>query len=185
MDRYRVIEKFAKEHNWQIGAELGVWVGVTTFHLMRNTKLKIYAIDCWEEQPDNPEYHWQYNEKPKWSKGKDFHPWDHKKNEFAFRHNAEKWKDRITIIKGRSLDVIDQIDNASLDFVFHDSDHSYPFVKNEIKAYANKLRPGGFHIGDDLNWDPVRQSVAEAFDNTHTEIGKGCWYKQKSLWDGG
>ena len=42
MDRYRVIAKFANENNWTTGAELGVWVGVTTFHLMRETKLKMY-----------------------------------------------------------------------------------------------------------------------------------------------
>ena len=134
MDRYQVLEKFAKQHNWQIGV------------VLPNNQWHIFL---------------------------------------SLYFSAEKWGDGITIIKGRTLDIVDQFDNASLDFVFHDSDHSYPFVKNEIKAYANKLRPGGFHIGDDLNWDPVRQSVAEAFDNTHTEIGKGCWYKQKSLYDGG
>ena len=178
MDRYKVIALFANENNWTTGAELGVWVGVTTFYLMRETKLKMYAIDCWEEQPDNPEYHWQYNEKPKWSKGNDFHPWDHKKNEFIFRHNAKEWGDRITIIKGRSLNILDQIPDGSLDFVFHDSDHSHPFVMNEINAYRCKLKPGGYHMGDDLNWDPVRQSVTECFGDSYTEIGKHCWYKQ-------
>jgi|TARA_B100000809_G_scaffold263438_1_gene316691 predicted O-methyltransferase YrrM len=134
MDRYQVLEKFAKQHNWQIGVVLpnNQW----------HTFLSLYF-------------------------------------------SAEKWGNRITIIKERTLDIVDQFDNASLDFVFHDSGHSYPFVMNEIKAYACKLRPGGFHIGDDLNWDPVRQSVEEAFDNTHTKIGKNCWYKQKSLYDGG
>ena len=39
MDRYKVIRKFADQYNWQQGAELGVWVGVTTFHLMQHTKL--------------------------------------------------------------------------------------------------------------------------------------------------
>ena len=58
MDRYKVIRKLAEQHNFQTGAELGVWVGVTTFHLMKHTDIKlIYAVDCWEEQPDNPEYH--------------------------------------------------------------------------------------------------------------------------------
>ena len=28
MDRYRVIEKFAKENNWKQGLELGVWYAV-------------------------------------------------------------------------------------------------------------------------------------------------------------
>lgn len=176
MDRYKVIRRFADQYNWQQGAELGVWVGITTFHLMRHTKLKMYAIDCWEEQPDNPEYHWQYNEKPKWSRGNTFVPWDHAKNEKDFIETAKEWSDRLTIIKGYTLDVVDQIPDKSLDFVFHDSDHSYPFVVNEIKAYLPKLKDGGFCMGDDLNWDPVRQSVEEMFGSKYSTIGRDCWY---------
>ena len=178
MDRYKVIANLARQKGWTTGAELGVWVGVTTFHLMRNTQLKMYAVDCWEEQPDNPEYDWQYNEKPKWSKGNTFVPWDHSKNEKQFREQAEQYADRITIIKGRSLAVLDQIPDASLDFIFHDSDHSHPFVMNEINAYRCKLKPGGYHMGDDLNWDPVRESVEACFGKDYTVTGKDCWYKQ-------
>tara|TARA_B100001094_G_scaffold91929_1_gene87899 strand:+ start:578 stop:1117 length:540 start_codon:yes stop_codon:yes gene_type:complete len=178
MDRYKVIANLARQKGWTTGAELGVWVGVTTFHLMRNTQLKMYAVDCWEEQPDNPEYDWQYNEKPKWSKGNTFVPWDHNKNEKQFRKQAEQYADRITIIKGRSLAVVDQIPDASLDFIFHDSDHSHPFVMNEINAYRCKLKPGGYHMGDDLNWDPVRESVEACFGKDYTVTGKDCWYKQ-------
>jgi len=178
MDRYKVIANLARQKGWTTGAELGVWVGVTTFHLMRNTNLKMYAVDCWEEQPDNPEYDWQYNEKPKWSRGNTFVPWDHNKNEKQFREQAEQYTDRITIIKGRSLAVVDQIPDASLDFIFHDSDHSHPFVMNEINAYRCKLKPGGYHMGDDLNWDPVRESVEACFGKDYTVTGKDCWYKQ-------
>ena len=41
MDRYRVIERFAKQHNWTQGLELGVWVGVTTLWLMKNTDMNM------------------------------------------------------------------------------------------------------------------------------------------------
>ena len=93
MDRYKVIANLAKQKGWTTGAELGVWVGVTTFHLMRNTQLKMYAVDCWEEQPDNPEYDWQYNKKPVYKHGEflRFEPlkpgqhWDHDVNEKLFR----------------------------------------------------------------------------------------------------
>ena len=56
MDRYRVIEKFAKANNWKSGLELGVWVGVTTFWLMKNTEVNMTCVDAWEVQDDNPEY---------------------------------------------------------------------------------------------------------------------------------
>ena len=52
MDRYRVIERFAKQHNWTQGLELGVWVGVTTLWLMKNTDMNMTCIDAWEVQDD-------------------------------------------------------------------------------------------------------------------------------------
>ena len=187
MDRYKVIANFANNNNWTQGLELGVWVGVTTFHLMRNTGVKMYCVDAWEEQPDNAEYDWQFNKKPRWKNGtltvEEFtnqdQAWDHNKNEKHFREGAKQWGDRITIIKGRSLAIIDQIPNDSMDFIFHDSDHSYPFVKNEIRAYLPKLKSGGYSIGDDYNWTPVKQSVQEAFRENHRVTGKDVWYAIK------
>ena len=188
MDRYRVIAKFAKENNWKQGLELGVWVGVTTFYMMRETDVKMYCVDSWEEQPDNPEYDWQFNKKPRWKDGEltveEFtnknQAWDHNKNEKHFRDNAQQWGDRITIIKGRSLAIIDQIPDNSMDFIFHDSDHSYPFVKNEVEAYLPKLKIGGYSMGDDYNWGTVERSVNEAFGEKHRITGKGVWYAVKN-----
>ena len=189
MDRYRVIEKFAKQNNWTNGLELGVWVGVTTFWLMKNTNVNMTCVDAWEVQDDNPEYDWQYNKKPVFKGGKllrleDFKSeaqvWNHNANEQRFRDDAVQWGDRIKIIKGRSLTVLDQIPDNSMDFIFHDSDHSYPFVKNEIQAYLPKLKVGGYSIGDDYNWTPVAQSVQEAFDGQFKVTGKDVWYSIKS-----
>ena len=186
MDRYRVIERFAKQNKWSKGLELGVWVGVTTFYLMKNTNLHMTCVDSWEEQDDNPEYDWQFNKKPKWRDGeltleelKEEQKWDHSKNERHFRDKAQQWGDRIRIIKARSLEVLDQIEDGSMDFVFHDSDHSYPFVKHEIQAYLPKLRRGGYSMGDDHNWGTVERSVREAFDGNYTVTGKGVWYAVK------
>ena len=188
VDRYRVIEKFAKQHNWKQGLELGVWVGITTFWLMKNTSVNMTCVDAWEVQDDNPEYDWQYNKKPVFKDGKllrleEFNhagqAWDHNANERRFRESAREWGDRITIIKGRSLAVIDQIPNNSMDFIVHDSDHSHPFVRDEINAYLPKLKQGGYSMGDDYNWTPVKQSVDEAFGSDHAVTGKGVWYSIK------
>ena len=188
MDRYRVIEKFAKQNHWAQGLELGVWVGVTTFWLMKNTTMHMTCIDAWEVQNDNPEYDWQYNKKPVFKNGKlvrleefkhEGQAWDHDANENRFRDDAKQWGDRISIIKGRSLDVIEKVPDNSMDFIFHDSDHSYPFVKNEIEAYMPKLKAGGYSIGDDFNWTPVSRSVKEVFGSSYNVTGKGVWYAIK------
>ena len=187
-DRYRVISRFALQNNWEQGLELGVWVGTTTLFLMRNTNVRMTCVDAWEVQDDNPEYDWQYNKKPVFKNGKlvrleefkhEGQVWDHDANEKKFRQEAEQWGDRIKIIKGRSLNIIDQIPDESMDFIFHDSDHSYPFVKNEIEAYLPKLKSGGYSIGDDYNWTPVKRSVREAFGLNYGVTGKGVWYAIK------
>ncbi len=186
MDRYRVIANFAKKNNWSLGLELGVWIGTTTFFLMRNTDLKMICVDAWEQQNDNPEYDWQYNKKPRWLNGhltlenlQEIHKWDHNKNEQQFRQGAKQWGDRIKIIKSRSLEIVDQIADESLDFIFHDSDHAYPFVRDEIKAFWPKLKPGGYAMGDDFNWGTVSKSVNEAFEGNYSVVGKGVWYSIK------
>jgi len=104
---------------------------------------------------------------------------NHNANEQRFRNDAQQWGDRINIIKGRSLAVIDQIPDNSMDFIFHDSDHSYPFVKDEIQAYLPKLKSGGYSMGDDFNWTPVAQSVQEAFGDKFEVTGKDVWYAVK------
>ena len=188
MDRYRVIEKFATQNQWTHGLELGVWVGVTTFWLMKNTSLNMTCVDAWEVQDDNPEYDWQYNKKPVYKHGEflRFEPlkpgqhWDHVVNEKLFREKATEWADRIKIIKGRSMDVIDQIPDNSMDFIFHDSDHSYPFVRNEIEAYLPKLKSGGYAIGDDYNWKPVSKSVKKVFGSNYDVLGKDVWVARKN-----
>ena len=75
--------------------------------------------------------------------------------------------------------MIDQIHNNSMDFIFHDSDHSYPFVMNEIKAFLPKLKSGGYSMGDDHNWTTVKQSVDEAFNGNYNVTGKDVWYSVK------
>ena len=175
--RMKVLRWLSDHYGWKTGLELGVKIGETTFHLMKNTDLKMTCVDAWEVQNDNPEYNWQYNEKPKWAGGK-FIPWDHNANEKKFREEAKQWGDRIKIIKGRSLDVIDQIPDKSFDFIFHDSDHSYPFVKTEIESYMCKLKEGGVICGDDINWKTVKRSVEEVFGQKYKRMGKNVWYKK-------
>ena len=175
MDRYRVIESMAKLHHWTHGCELGVWMGVTTFWLMNHTDLHMTCVDAWEPQPDNPEYAWQYEAIPPGSRAKQFTAWDHTANEQHFRTNAKPWGDRIAIIKGRAMAVLDQVADQSLDFIFHDGDHSHPYVAQEIRAWAPKLKSTGWHIGDDHNWDTVRDSVQEVFNSDYTVTGKDVW----------
>ena len=65
-------------------------------------------------------------------------------------------------------------ENASLDFVFIDADHSYEAVKRDIAAWLPKVKSGGVIAGHDYcHWPGfgVIEAVTEAFDRV--EVWRG------------
>ncbi|MFQ5562503.1 MAG: class I SAM-dependent methyltransferase [Parvularculaceae bacterium] len=59
-------------------------------------------------------------------------------------------KDRISVLRGKTTEVIDAIPDNSLDFVYIDGDHTLKGISIDlIRSYA-KVKPGGVVGGDDL-----------------------------------
>lgn len=57
---------------------------------------------------------------------------------------------RRRVLRGTTLEVIDAIEDASLDFVYIDGDHTLSGVVTDLIAMRPKIRPGGFLGGDDF-----------------------------------
>ena len=145
--RGQVIACLAKQHKWTRGAELGLWEGATMdLVLGKCPALHMVGVDLWQEQPDNPG--------PEGYEG-----WDHADHEATCRKRLACYGDRARIIKGWTVEVADQIDDASLDFVFIDADHSEKGVRADIMAWGRKIRPGGMILGHDISWPSVRAAV--------------------------
>lgn len=71
-------------------------------------------------------------------------------------------------------------DDASLDFVFIDADHSYAAVSRDIDAWIPKVKKGGIIAGHDYcNWPGfgVIQAVTERFDRVEV------WRGEKGMGD--
>jgi len=70
---------------------------------------------------------------------------------------------RVVPVQGDSVVLSRLFRDNSLDFVWVDGNHRYPFALADIKAYWPKLRNGGWMGGDDLIHGGVRQAVEEFF----------------------
>lgn len=72
--------------------------------------------------------------------------------------------DRRRVLRGRTVDVIDQVEDASLDFIYVDGDHTLRGVSIDLIASWPKLQSGGWMAGDDFGssiwqhgaaWEPT------------------------------
>lgn len=56
---------------------------------------------------------------------------------------------QVAIHRALSVAAASQFDDASLDWIYIDTDHSYKTTRAELAAYAAKIRPGGLIAGHD------------------------------------
>merc|ERR1712242_413053 len=77
------------------------------------------------------------------------------------------FRDRAVLICQRSIDAAAWISPSSLDLVFVDGDHAYEAVRQDIRAWRSKLRPGGILAGHDYSL--FRPGVVRAVHEFATE----------------
>ena len=78
-----------------------------------------------------------------------------------------------------SVEAAATYDDASLDFVFIDADHSYEAVKEDIIAWWPKVKPGGIISGHDYHMGApgVMNATNELFGFVRTVAD--CWWHRK------
>lgn len=64
--------------------------------------------------------------------------------------NTEFAAGRRRVLRGTTLEVIDDIEDASLDFAYIDGDHTLRGIVTDLIAIRDKIRPGGCIGGDDF-----------------------------------
>jgi len=120
-------------------AEVGVWKGDFASDILRACpELTRYTmIDPWARLPD-------------WNK-----PFNVAPEAFDAVHAEAMAKtafaaDRVQVLRGRTLEVIDQIPDGSLDFAYIDGDHTLRGITIDLIRLLPKIREGGFIGGDDF-----------------------------------
>jgi len=148
--RAQWLEHLIKVHDWRCGAELGVWRGETFIHLLTNCPglTCLYGVDRWAPQPDNagPE---------------SYVDWPHDANEQGVRAAAAGFGERAQLLKMWTHEAARLIPDGSLDFVYIDADHSEAGVRRDIADWLPKVKPTGWILGHDINWDTVQRAVDE------------------------
>ena len=78
-------------------------------------------------------------------------------------------------LQGRSdsQEFLDRFEDGSLDAICVDGAHTYDEVCDDIKNWWPKLKPDGVIIGDDYNWESVKQAVNDSF--TQLNVPNEIW----------
>lgn len=150
-----------------IGIELGCGDGDTTLHLLSNLpNLTLYGIDPYIGYDD-----FNGHNPAEMLAG----------NLVNTMRKIDPYKDRFTLYRDISDNVVDKFDDGSLDFIFIDGLHSYDQVLKDCDNYYPKIKKGGLFSGHDYRViDSVNRAVNEfAAKVSVSEIGEtqnDVWY---------
>jgi predicted O-methyltransferase YrrM len=122
---------------YSIGAEIGVESGkYSEVLLSTNPRLQLYCIDSWEVYAGYREH------------------MDNSEMEDLLEETKERLKgyieqQRCIVLKGFSTQMAKEFRDESLDFVYLDANHEFPYVVEDIAAWEKKVKVGGIVAGHD------------------------------------
>jgi len=121
-----------------IGIEIGVKEGAYSSFILNNcSDLKLYLLDCWDQQDPKIYNDLNYNNSI------------HIENLKKTITNVFPHFKKVRIIKGYSDEFVDLFPNNFFDFIYIDANHSYEAVKNDLIKWFPKLKNNGLFSGHD------------------------------------
>lgn len=139
-DRYTFCKELVEEFNLKNVAELGVYRGDFAKYLLENTKSidRYLMIDPWRNLSD-----WNKPANEENNIFEEFYQETLQKTDFA--------KEKRHILRGKTTEVIHQIEDNSLDFIYIDGDHTLKGITIDLINLWPKLKHNGFIVGDDFS----------------------------------
>ena len=139
-----------------IGCEIGVNLGHGARAILEYLNIKkLYLIDPYKPYTEG---RYQY---------------DYTKNYNAAKTTLHKHKEKIQFIKEESSKAYNKITDNTLDFIYIDGNHSYKYVRDDIRLYFDKVKTGGIFGGDNYHatyHDGVVKAVNEFIRMTGYEL---------------
>ena len=138
------LPQFFIEQGYKVGAEIGAYKGEFTASFAK-VGLTIHAIDPWKA----------YIGAGRTQQAQE-------RQDFLFGHTQrilEPYHNAI-VIRKTSMDALKDFADGSLDFVYIDGDHSFPYIAADIYEWTKKVRIGGVVSGHDyFNTPPHASNV--------------------------
>jgi len=132
--------EFIRRVQIQRMVEVGVWKGDFAADILQRCECltKYYMLDPWRHLAD-----WNKPANQNDATLDSFYEMTKAKTEFA--------KDRRVILRGKTIEVIDQIKDGELDLAYIDGDHTLKGIAIDLVRVYPKIRTGGFLGGDDFS----------------------------------
>lgn len=135
--------KYLFNKGYKVGAEIGVFKGAFARQLCK-AGLTVYAIDPWigyvgagrtEQVQEKQDINYE-----------------------IAQHTLQHYD--CILVRKTSMDALADFKDDSLDFVYIDGDHRFPFIAEDIYYWYQKIRKGGVISGHDyFNTDPGANNV--------------------------
>jgi predicted O-methyltransferase YrrM len=116
---------------------------------------RLYLIDPWEYQPEFSER--KYG-------GKESQSSNDMQAIYESVRDTVGSHENVFIVRKRSDEAADDIEDHSLDWVYIDGNHFYEYVLADLQNYSGKVKRPGLIICDDYTWGekhdyPVKRAV--------------------------
>ena len=132
------------ERGYRKGAEIGTRQGAYAWNLCASIPgLHLLCVDPWENYQTTPK-----------------HPHrNHAANYTTARERLSGFN--VVFVKATSMVAVRTVPMASLDFVYIDGHHGYEFVRDDLREWSARVKPGGVVAGDDFDAPGVQQALGE------------------------
>ncbi|MHC4646880.1 MAG: class I SAM-dependent methyltransferase [Planctomycetota bacterium] len=140
------------ELDYRTGAEIGTYSGSFAITLSINIpKLKLYCVDPWTTYDGL----------------NDYTDADYLNEIYQLAVQRLRQYKGVEIIRELSMDAVKKFDDESLDFVYIDANHEFPFVAEDIFYWSKKVRPGGIVSGHDYLKTPRKDGMVQVKEVVH------------------
>lgn len=152
-------------HTGSVVVEVGSWKGRSTVVLCeaaRATGSTVWAVDSFSGDAELRDVHGTI---------------DRDVVRAEFDRNTAGYSDCLRVLESDSVAAAEHFEDASVDWVFIDADHSCSAVLADIAAWAPKVKAGGLISGHDYGRSGVTDAVRRRFGRF--DVSGSIWYTRE------